>query len=373
MKRIAGSILLTSLLLSLYSCQNKKQTQAQAVSRNVLEVKAEPCTLYKPYAASLLANGAVEVRPKVNGYIFYQHANEGDLVHKGDKLFTIDPIQMQAAVEVAEANIEVAKAQVETAQLTYDTKAELFKKEIISANDLQMAQNSLASAKAGLAQCKAALTDAKRNLEYCSVTSPIDGILGVIAYSPGNLVSSSSERPLVTVTDITTMRCYFSISEREALSLSRQYGTPNQIAESMPEVSLKLSDGSMYPLKGKIVTVSGVPDDRTGAIRIRADFKNPDLLLKNGYTGTVLMPVTVDSAILIPQKASFEVQSEKFVYVLTDSSTVHATPIKILDLDDGMNYVITSGLRPGQKIVTEGVNFLREGQKINPIAQDSIR
>lgn len=363
MKKIYASVLLLPLLAA-SACQNKKAPEAQAVTRPVLEVQTQSCTLYKPYSASLLANGAVAVYPKVSGYIFYQHANEGDWVKKGDKLFTIDPIQMQAAVDVAKANVEAAKAQVQTAQLTFDTKNELFQKDIISANDLQVARNSLASAKANLEQCRAALTNARRNLEYCEVTSPIDGILGVISYSPGNLVSSSSAQPLTTVTDIRTMRCYFSISEREALQLSRRYGTPAQIAKSLPEVSLRLSDGSMYPRKGKVITVSGVPDPRTGSIRIRADFPNPDLLIKNGYTGTVLMPVTEDSAVLIPQKATFEVQSERFVYVVNDSNVLEAVTIKISELNDGENYVVTSGLKAGDCIVTEGVNFLHNGQKI---------
>ena len=369
MNRTAGAFLLSSII-ALSSCQNKKPATTQAVPRNVLEIETRPYTLYKPYAASLLANGSVEIRPKISGFIFHQHVNEGDMVHAGDLLFTIDPIQMEAAVEVAKANIEVAEAQVETAQLTYDTKAELFRKEIISANDLQMARNSLASAQASLAQCKAALTDAQRNLEYCSVTSPIDGLVGVIPYSPGNLVGSTSANPLATVTDVATMRCYFSISEREALALSRRYGSPEEIARSLPEVELNLVDGSRYPYKGHVVTVSGVPDGTTGAIRIRADFPNPDMMLKSGFSGTLLMPTILDSAIVIPQQACFEVQSKRFVYAVSDSNTVHAAPIEIMSLNDGHSYVVTSGLQTGQRIVTEGVTFLREGQAITPASPE---
>ncbi|MCM1532641.1 MAG: efflux RND transporter periplasmic adaptor subunit [Bacteroides sp.] len=364
MKRISGITALACCLV-LAAC-SKKQQAAAPVVRNVLELKAESCTLTKPYACVLSANGSVEVRPKISGYIFRQFVNEGDFVKAGQQLFTIDPIQVQAEVDVARANIEVAQAQVETAQLTFDTKSELFRQDIISANDLQMAKNSLAAAKATLSQCRAALTNAERNLDYCNITSPIGGVLGVIAYLPGNLVSSSSERPLVTVTDISTIRCYFSISEREALQLSRMYGSPDRIAAAMPEVQLRLADGSLYNHTGKIVTVSGVPDERTGAIRVRADFPNPEQTIKSGFSGTLLMPTRVDSAVIIPQQASFEIQSEKFVYVLTDSNTVHATPIQVMGLNDGRNYVVIFGLEAGQRIVTDGVTFLREGQAVSP-------
>ena len=359
-------ILSAAACLGLVSCKQQQQTGQAPAPRNVLQLKTEECVLTKPYSSILLANGSVEVRPRVSGYIFKQHVNEGDYVKAGDLLFTIDTVQVVAEINVARANVEAAKAQVETAQLTFDTKNELFKQQIISANDLQMAQNSLASAKAALAQCQAALVNAERNLEFCKVTSPIDGLVGIIPYSPGNLVSSTSTNPLTTITDVAKMRCYFSISEREALALSRQYGSPEEIAAALPEVELNLVDGSRYPYKGRVITVSGVPDGTTGSIRIRADFPNPEMMIKSGFSGTLLMPTTVEDAIVIPQQASYEIQSKSFVYVVSDSNTVHATPIEVLSLNDGTNFVVTSGLKAGQKIVTDGVTFLREGQTIAP-------
>ena len=359
-------ILSAAACLGLVSCKQQQQTGQAPAPRNVLQLKTEECVLTKPYSSILLANGSVEVRPRVSGYIFKQHVNEGDYVKAGDLLFTIDTVQVVAEINVARANVEAAKAQVETAQLTFDTKNELFKQQIISANDLQMAQNSLASAKAALAQCQAALVNAERNLEFCKVTSPIDGLVGIIPYSPGNLVSSTSTNPLTTITDVAKMRCYFSISEREALALSRQHGSPEEIAAALPEVELNLVDGSRYPYKGRVITVSGVPDGTTGSIRIRADFPNPEMMIKSGFSGTLLMPTTVEDAIVIPQQASYEIQSKRFVYVVSDSNTVHATPIEVLSLNDGTNFVVTSGLKAGQKIVTDGVTFLREGQTIAP-------
>ena len=127
-----------------------------------------------------------------------------------------------------------------------------------------------------------------------------------------------------------------------------------------------LVDGSRYPYKGRVITVSGVPDGTTGSIRIRADFPNPEMMIKSGFSGTLLMPTKVEDAIVIPQQASYEIQSKRFVYVVSDSNTVHATPIEVLNLNDGTNFVVTSGLEAGQKIVTDGVTFLREGQSITP-------
>lgn len=366
MHKIVHLALGIALIFTTSACKRNPNTTGNPVLRNVMDIELASCQLNQPFSAVIESNNDVEIRPRVTGYIFKQHVDEGDFVKAGQLLFTIDPIQMQAEMEVAEANVEAAKAEVETALLTYNTKTELFEKEIISANDLQMAKNALASAKATLSQKEAALVNAQRNLEFCNITSPVDGIVGVIAYTPGNLVSSSSTRPLTTVTDISTMRCYFSISEREALSLSRRYGSPQDIVESLPPVKLKLVDGSMYPHEGKVITVSGVPDEQTGAIRIRADFPNPEQMLKSKFSGTILIPTQVDSAIVIPQKATYEVQSKTFVYVVSDSNTVHAREVKMMPLNDGINYVITEGLKAHDRIVTDGVNFLKEGDLITP-------
>ena len=136
----------------------------------------------------------------------------------------------------------------------------------------------------------------------------------------------------------------------------------------MPEVQLKLSDGTIYPLPGKVATVSGVIDNSTGSASVRALFKNNNGMLRSGSTGQILLPVNQDSVIIIPQKATYELQDRRFVYALTDSNTVVSRPITVDALNDGKNYVVTSGLKPGERIALEGVGVsLRDGMKINPV------
>ncbi|MEG1952179.1 MAG: efflux RND transporter periplasmic adaptor subunit [Bacteroidales bacterium] len=358
-------VALSFCLLSV-SCKNQQQ-QGQAPSTyKVMVVKNDTCTLTTTYTCSLKGNGYVEIRPKISGFIFNQYVQEGDFVHKGQLLFRLDPVQVEAQVNVAKANIKVAEANVETSKLTVATKTELFKKNIISEYELSMAKNDLKSKEAVLAQAKANLTNAKREMEYTNITSPTDGIVGVISYSPGNLVGPSAQLPLTVVSDIGIMRAYFSLSERQVLNMTRQYGSADNIVKSMPAVQLRLSDGTLFKNKGKIITISGVTDQNTGAIRIRADFPNPNYTIKSGFTGNVLIPTHLDTAIIIPQKASFEVQDKKFVYAVNDSNMVYAIPIEVHAINDGNSFVVLSGLKAGDRIVIEGANFLREKQTIIP-------
>ena len=277
----------------------------------------------------------------------------------------------KAAREAAEAAVEVAKANVATTQLTVDSKTELHAQNIISDYDLQTAKNSLASAKAALAQAEAQLASARNDLSYTTITSPSDGVVGTIPFRVGSLVGTTTQEPLTVVSDINKMFVYFSMNEKQLLALTRQKdGSVNSMIGAMPEVQLQLADGTMYPAKGKIETLSGVIDLSTGAVQMRATFPNAQRLLRSGGTGTVLIPSVLDSALLIPQSATYEVQDKKFVYVLGDSSKVKNTEITVFPLDNGKQYVVTSGLKPGEQVVVEGVATLRDGMPIQPITPE---
>jgi len=267
--------------------------------------------------------------------------------------------------------VEVAKANVATTQLTVDSKTELHAQNIISDYDLQTAKNSLASAKAALAQAEAQLASARNDLSYTTITSPSDGVVGTIPFRVGSLVGTTTQEPLTVVSDINKMFVYFSMNEKQLLALTRQKdGSVNSMIGAMPEVQLQLADGTMYPAKGKIETLSGVIDLSTGAVQMRATFPNAQRLLRSGGTGTVLIPSVLDSALLIPQSATYEVQDKKFVYVLGDSSKVKNTEITVFPLDNGKQYVVTSGLKPGEQVVVEGVATLRDGMPIQPITPE---
>ncbi|MDE5560183.1 MAG: efflux RND transporter periplasmic adaptor subunit, partial [Bacteroidales bacterium] len=316
----------------------------------------------------------IAIRPKITAFIEQQHINEGDFVKEGQLLFTLEDVQIKAAMNVAEANIQVAAAQLETSQLTLNTKEELHKRNIISDYDLQLARNDVKVKESQLAQAQAQLANAEQEFAYTRVTSPADGIVGVISMSPGNLIGPNSEKPLTQVTQISIMRIYFSMSERQALALSRQYGSLHNMVAQMPPLRLKLSDGSLYPHEGQLITISGSVDVNTGALRARANFPNPEYSLRSGYTGTILIPYTVDSVFVIPQSATFEIQNRRFVYVVdTATGRVKSRAVEVHPLNDGLNFVVLDGLVSGEQIVTEGAAFLKEDQLIEPISDTLTR
>ena len=356
---------LTALLA--FSCGNSQQGGMPALSLAVMTVEPTSQELNSAYPATIKGQQDIEIRARVSGYITKLCVDEGAVVHKGQPLFLIDAVPYQKAVQAAEAAVEVAKANVATTQLTVDSKTELHAQNIISDYDLQTAKNSLASAKAALAQAEAQLASARNDLSYTTITSPSDGVVGTIPFRVGSLVGTTTQEPLTVVSDINKMFVYFSMNEKQLLALTRQKdGSVNSMIGAMPEVQLQLADGTMYPAKGKIETLSGVIDLSTGAVQMRATFPNAQRLLRSGGTGTVLIPSVLDSALLIPQSATYEVQDKKFVYVLGDSSKVKNTEITVFPLDN----VVTSGLKPGEQVVVEGVATLRDGMPIQPITPE---
>ena len=356
---------LTALLA--FSCGNSQQGGMPALSLAVMTVEPTSQELNSAYPATIKGQQDIEIRARVSGYITKLCVDEGAVVHKGQPLFLIDAVPYQKAVQAAEAAVEVAKANVATTQLTVDSKTELHAQNIISDYDLQTAKNSLASAKAALAQAEAQLASARNDLSYTTITSPSDGVVGTIPFRVGSLVGTTTQEPLTVVSDINKMFVYFSMNEKQLLALTRQKdGSVNSMIGAMPEVQLQLADGTMYPAKGKIETLSGVIDLSTGAVQMRATFPNAQRLLRSGGTGTVLIPSVLDSALLIPQSATYEVQDKKFVYVLGDSSKVKNTEITVFPLDNGKQYVVTSGLKPGEQGGVEGVATLRDGRPIQP-------
>ena len=360
---------LTALLA--FSCGNSQQGGMPALSLAVMTVEPTSQELNSAYPATIKGQQDIEIRARVSGYITKLCVDEGAVVHKGQPLFLIDAVPYQKAVQAAEAAVEVAKANVATTQLTVDSKTELHAQNIISDYDLQTAKNSLASAKAALAQAEAQLASAHNDLSYTTITSPSDGVVGTIPFRVGSLVGTTTQEPLTVVSDINKMFVYFSMNEKQLLALTRQKdGSVNSMIGAMPEVQLQLADGTMYPAKGKIETLSGVIDLSTGAVQMRATVPNAQRLLRSGGTGTVLIPSVLDSALLIPQSATYEVQDKKFVYVLGDSSKVKNTEITVFPLDNGKQYVVTSGLKPGEQVVVEGVATLRDGMPIQPITPE---
>lgn len=366
-----AAVVAVTATMTIASCggQEQQQYQAQAPAIATQKVAMGETDLNNTYPATIKGKTDIEIRPQVSGFITKVHVDEGQRVRKGQHLFTIDQVQYQAAVDQAQAQVNSATAAVQTAQLTADSKQHLFDRNIISEYENQLAKNTLAQAKAQLATAQASLVSARKNLAYTEVVAPSDGVIGSIPNREGSLASPSMMQPLTTVSDNNEVYAYFSLNEKDILNLTNngEFALTDRIKQ-MPEVSLRLADGTIYPVKGKVATVSGVIDNTTGTATVRALFPNSNGMLRSGSTGQILIPTIQEGVLIIPQKSTFEIQDRKFVFVVNDSNKVVSTPITVAPQNDGKNFVVTSGLTEGQRIAVEGVgSTLREGMTIQPV------
>ena len=331
----------------------------------VQEVTTSAAAMQTTYPAVINGIQDVEIRPKVTGFLTQINVTEGQTVQAGQVLFVIDNETYQAAVRQAQASVNTAQSQVSTAKLTYENSQQLFDSRVIGEYELQTAGNALQSAQAQLAQAQAMLASARENLSFCYVKSPARGVVGTLPLKKGALVSASNV--LTHVSDISQMDVYFSVTEKDMLALSKAEGGLKGAAEQFPSLKLQLADGSIYGYEGHVASISGVIDKATGSVQLKARFPNPDGLLKSGGSGTIIVPRATEGAIVIPQSVVSEVQNKKFVYLLNDSNKVVYTEITVDPKDDGRNFIVTGGLKPGNKYVTNGITKLQDQMEIVPI------
>jgi membrane fusion protein (multidrug efflux system) len=335
-----------------------------------MEVSRGSRTLSQSYTAVINGRQSVEIRPQVSGTITQVCIAEGAQVKKGQTLVIIDQVPYKAALETAIANVKSAEASVATARLTADSKEQLFKENVVSAFDLQTARNSLLQAEATLAQAKAEEVNARNDLSYTEVKSPVDGVSGMLPYRVGALVDASITTPLTTVSDDTEMYVYFSMTESQVLSLIRQYKTLDEAMKQMPEVELKLSDGLTYAHKGRIDAISGTIDTSTGAVSLRATFPNPEHILRNGGSGTVVLPYIKENVLIVPQEATYEIQDKIFVYKVVDGKAT-SSQVSVFPINDGKEYIVESGLEEGETIIAEGAGLVQEGTVVGTPAANN--
>ncbi len=315
------------------------------------------------YSATIRGRQDIDIYPQVAGTISQVCVTEGEQVSKGQPLFIIDQVPYKAALQTAEANVAAAKAGVATAQLTYDSKKELFAKQVISQFAPSTSKNQLLTAKAQLAQAEAQRVNAANNLSYTVVKAPADGVVGTLPFRVGALVSSAIPQPLTTVSDNSDMYVYFSMTENQLLSLARTYGSIANTLKNMPDVQLRLNDGSVYDKSGRIESISGVIDRSTGTVSLRAVFENQGGLLHSGGSGSIILPSVHKDCIVVPQLATFELQDKVYVYKVIDGVATSQL-IEVEKISDGKEYIVRSGLVPGDVIVMEGVGLMREGTPI---------
>lgn len=365
-------LLFAALAAMLVSCGGKKSSGKPNFGDNEYAVRtigAQSAELQTTYPATIKGMQDVEIRPKVSGFITKLCVKEGQTVKAGQLLFVIDNVTYAAAVRQARAAVNSAKAQLNTARLTYNNNEKLFKNNVIGSYELQSAKNNMQAAAAALAQAEASYVSAKENLSYCYVTSPASGVIGDLPYRVGALVSASSQQPLTTVSNISTMQVYFSMTEKELLDMTKTAGGLHTAIKDYPAVKLQLADGTIYDHAGRVATVSGVIDATTGSVSMRADFPNPQHLLKSGGSGSIVVPHVSSSAIVIPQDAVAQVQDKHFVYIVGKDNKVKYSAVTVDPQDDGKNFIITSGLKVGDRIVVNGISSLTDGAEIKPITE----
>jgi len=321
------------------------------------------------YPATIRGVQDVEIRPKVSGFITKLLVKEGQRVAAGQLLFVIDSETYQAAVRQAKAAVSSATAQLNTAKLTYDNSQKLFNSNVIGQYELQTAQNTYENAKASLAQAQASLASAKETLSYCFVKSPTSGLVGSLPFKVGALVGPTSAQPLTTVSDNNTMEVFFSMTEKDVLDMARSVGGVKESLSTYPTVKLKLADGTIYSQPGKVTKMSGVIDSSTGSVSMVAHFSNPDHILRSGGSGSIVVPKVTSNAIVVPQDAVAQVQDRYFVYILGKNNKVKYTEIKISPDNDGQTYVVTSGLKVGDRIVLKGITALTDGAEIKGLTE----
>ena len=353
-------ISLIAVVLLTSSCGEEKRKAHDAVQYKTMVVSRKDMTLERQYSARLTGRQIVEVRPQVSGCITRILTNEGDAVRKGQTLFIIDQVPYRAALEVAVAARKSAEARLATARMNYENETRLQQGHVVGDVSVVTMQNALQEAEAALAQARAQEVNARNNLSYTEVKSPVNGVASMIPWHVGSLVSSNISEPLVTVADDSEMYVYFSISENQALDLISQYGSINEFMAKAPAISLRLSNGKEYDQKGRISAVSGTVDSQTGAVALRATFPNSSHLLHNGGSATVVVPTHRQQCIVIPQEATYELQNRSFVYRVIDGKT-KATAVTLFPQNNGKEYIVEEGLHAGDTIIAEGAGLLKEG------------
>ena len=328
----------------------------------VATVGTSSADMQSTYPATIKGVQDVEIRPKATGFITQVNVKEGQTVGAGQVLFVIDNETAQQQVRQAQAAVNTAQQQCNTAKLTYENSQKLHESRVIGDFELQTSQNSYEVAQAQLAQAQAALASAKEQLSYCYVKSPAAGVVGTLPFKKGALVSSSNV--LTTVSNNSSMEVYFSVTEKAAMQLQAAG------LQSLPSVKLLLADGSTYGHEGKVTKMSGVIDQATGSVQLIALFQNPQRILKSGGAGTIVIPRQATDAIIIPQSCVSEVQDKKFIYLLGNDNKVKYSEIKVDPQNDGVNYIVTEGLKAGDKYVTNGITKLTDGMEIKPITPE---
>lgn len=361
-----------TLAFMLCSCgQSQQEDSPQAIYETSI-VKPESRTLESFYPTTIQGRQDVDVFAQITGKIVKVCVTEGQTVKKGQTLFVIDPVPFQAAYNTAKANVNEARARLATAKMNYQANQKLYDSKLIGRVEYKTTQNALAQAQAVLEQRLAELQSAGNNLTYTKVVSPSDGVVGTLPYHAGSLVSASMQQPLTRVSDNQEVWAFFTMNETQFLSLMEQYGSKEKALAAMPDVTLQLSNGKKYSVPGRITNISGLIDQTTGSVTLKAVFRNSNRMLYSGFTGNVSIPSINKRSMVVPQSATYEMQDKRFIYKVVGGKAI-ATPIIVLPNSNGKEFIVTSGLKPGDMIVSGGIANIKDGMEIKTRLQDKKR
>lgn len=376
---LAPALLAGLLMIILNSCASSSAGPApmanQTPSLPVVQLKQIDAATSRDYNAAIEGKVNVEIRPQVEGILDKIFVDEGAAVKKGQPLFKVNDRVYQEALSNAQANLMAAQANLDKAKIEVDRLAPLVKNNVVGEVQLKTAQSAEAAAKATVAQAEAMVSNAKINLGYTYITAPVDGYIGRIPYKVGSLVGRMETQALTVISDVSEVYAYFAFSEKDFLQFKEAYPgtTIREKLSHLPKVSLVLADNSVYQQEGTVETVDGQFDKTMGAISLRATFPNPNGELRTGATGKVRIPTTVENAVVVPQNATYELQDKVFVFVVGDSNKVASKPL-LINGKSGNYYLVSGGLKGGDKIVYSGFDRLQDGAIIAPenISLDSL-
>jgi membrane fusion protein (multidrug efflux system) len=352
----------------LYGCASKTQnTATPPPAVPVLTMTADTVTTYQQYPASIRGTDEVEIRPQVSGTLDRVFVDEGAFVKAGTPLFKIDEQPFRAALNNALGSLHAAEGAYANAQLEVQKLTPLVQNKVVADYRLKTAVTTADVAKANIEQAKAAINAAQINLGYSLIKAPVSGYVGRLLRKKGSLVGPTDAQALTDLSDVHNVHVYFSLSENDFEAFKEQYPGKSlgEKIKQLPSVSLLLSDGAAYASKGKVDIIDGQFDKNTGAITFRAVFPNADGLLRSGNTGRIKLGLLHKNTVSVPQSATMELQDRIFVFTVADSNKVKKVPITVVALS-GNNYLVGSGLKPGDRLVTDGIMSIQDGQVVSP-------
>jgi len=352
------------LSLGLASC-GVDMPQPKESSFETMTVKKSDIELPYKFSARMKGQNDVTITPQVSGQLMKICVSEGQQVKRGQTLFTIDSRNAQLELEAAQANLQAAQAQENSAKLEYESNKNLFEKKIVSSYMLAASENMYKQAQAAVAQAKAAVNHARVNLGFCTITAPVSGVIGEIPVREGDQVSPLNQ--LTMLSGNTTMEATFSVTESIVETMVKEgvkAADIDKYISSLPEATFVMKNGTEYPHKGRVASLTGVVNAETGSLTCIVTFPNPDGHLYSGIQGSVVMSFAETGVMVVPQSSVVRLQDKSIVYKVQADSTATAIDVTTTDTGNGKDFIVTSGLSEGDQIVTVGANNVSEGQRV---------